>query len=86
VADGKSDQEDRRGLEKALRSSLRTFPIFLTIAVVGVAPLWDAHEYLGLPAWIAYVFGLVAGYAVVGDAINIFYVRRKLRLLGRRHG
>jgi hypothetical protein len=79
-------QEERRGLEKALRSSLRILPIYVTIAMVGITLLWGAHEYLGLPAWIAYVFGIVSAYAVVGDAINILYVRRKLRLLGRRQG
>ena len=75
------DQDDRRDLEKALRKSRRALPINIAFAIVGVALLWTAHHFFGLAAWAAYVLGPFAVFGAVGDAINILYVRRKLRLL-----
>jgi hypothetical protein len=73
--------EDRRRLEKTLRRAQRTLLIYVSLAMAGVAVLWGAHEYAGLPAWPAYTFGCVAGYAIVTEVSNIVYFSRKLRLL-----
>lgn len=76
--------DERKNLEKALRQSRRSLPVKIGFALLSVALLWALHAFAGLPGWAAYALGFVAVYAVVGDAINIPYVKRRLRRLDER--
>jgi hypothetical protein len=71
----------RMDLEKALRSSRRALPINIAFATLGGLSLWAAHEHAGLPTWAAYTLGFFAVFGALGDAINIPYVRCRLRRL-----
>jgi hypothetical protein len=71
--------DGRRDLEKALRQSRQALPVGTALAVLGAAVLWGLHRFLGLPTWAALLLGFFVVFGAVGDAINILYVRRKLR-------
>jgi hypothetical protein len=73
--------DDRMELEKALRKSRRALPINVAFAALGVGVLWAAHQLAGLPTWAAYTLGFFAVFGALGDAINIPYVRHRLRRL-----
>jgi hypothetical protein len=72
---------DRPELEKALRSSRRALPINLAFAGLGIVILWTACQLVGLPTWAAVTLGFFAVFGALGDAINISYVRSRLRRL-----
>jgi hypothetical protein len=72
---------ERRDLEKALRKSQRALPINLAFAALAIGVLWAAYQFVGLPQWAAYALGFFAVFGAVGDAINIPYVRHRLRRL-----
>jgi hypothetical protein len=74
--------DERMDLEKALRKSRRALPINAAFATLGVGILWCAHRFAGLPTWAAYTLGFFVIFGALGDAINIPYVRYRLRRLG----
>ena len=73
--------DDRKELEKALRESQRSLPSNTVFGALGVALLWAAHRFASLPAWAAFTLGFFAIFGALGDAINIPYVRYRLRRL-----
>ena len=72
-------RDERKELEKALWNSRLSLPINTVFAVLGVAVVWSLHRYVGVTAWAAYVLGLFAVFSAISDAINIPYVKYKLR-------
>jgi hypothetical protein len=76
--------DERKDLEKALRKSRRSLPVNIGFALLGVALLWALHAFAGLPGWAAYALGFFAVFGALGDALNIPYVKRRLRRLDER--
>ena len=75
---------ERRELEKALRNSRRSLPINLLFACLSLAVLWAARQYAGLPLAAALFLGFFGVFGALGDALNIPYVKRRLRKLSKR--
>ncbi len=76
-------REGRPELERALRLSRRALPIELGFTVAASLILWVAWRQGWLASWVAIGLGVLAAIGAVADAVNIPYVKARLRRLGR---
>lgn len=78
--------DERKDFEKALRQSRASLWGNVRFAIASVIVLWALHRFLGLPAWLGYLLGCFAVFGALSDAINIPYVKARLRQAPEREG
>ncbi len=65
------------------RQSIRALPVVIGLLVALCVILFVVNLYLPVPTWLAAVLVGIVMFSVLGDAINIVYLGRKLRRAGR---
>jgi hypothetical protein len=76
-----SEDTPRKELEEATRRSRRALPFAACFAGAIAAVVWALHAWLRFPTWIAWLVSCLAGFRAAGDAVNLLYGRRALRVL-----
>jgi hypothetical protein len=81
VGMGPLKHDPPKQLEKGVRQSLRALPIQVAIGVLAVGTAWALHRFVGLPVWLVAGLAFLCAFGAVGDAINVFIGRRRIRRL-----
>jgi hypothetical protein len=68
---------------KYYRQSVRTLPVVFGLTVALCAVLWGLSFWLTIPIWLTSILVGVSVFSIVMEAINILYLRRKLRAAAR---
>jgi hypothetical protein len=67
-------EEWRRNRRKSLRALPAHAAFVLLVALAG----WAAHHWLHLPQWLAAAIGMLSAMGLVGDALNVLYLGRRI--------
>jgi membrane-bound metal-dependent hydrolase YbcI (DUF457 family) len=73
------DEKEIKDLRKYLRQSKRALPVYSAILFVICAVLFVLTRFISVPLPITGLLIGVALFSVLGDAINIAYIKWKLR-------
>jgi hypothetical protein len=69
---------------KYYRQSVLALPVVIGFAAVLCAVLWGLSCCLTIPIWLTSTLVGIAIFSVLADAINILYLRAKLRAVARK--
>ena len=81
---GKQPSEDTKRikeLEKHLRQSKQAIPGVLAFGLIVLLILLVAEAFCDVPWWVYVLLLWVVPFGLIGDGINILYIRRKLKAL-----
>ena len=73
------DQEQVKEWQKFRRQSLQALPIELGLFLIFCGVLFLASRFISVPTLLVWLLIGLAGFSVLGDAINVVYLGYKLR-------
>jgi hypothetical protein len=79
VAEAAKLEEWRRNRRKSL-GALPGHAVFLLLVMLA---LWAARRWLHLPLWLAAAITALSALGLVGDALNILYLGRRIAAANR---
>jgi hypothetical protein len=68
---------------RSRRKSLRALPGHAVFLILVVLALWGAHRWLHLPPWLAAAIGVLSTMGLLGDALNVLYLGRRIAAADR---